>query len=92
MTEGLSGQFLFINESQLREIIHDEVAKALTEVKERPRRMYNRFQARDIANVTVGTIDNWANLGYIKKIHLGRKVMFDADEFDKFIEKGFRRR
>lgn len=85
--EQIEGQFLFVNEEQLRNIIREEVTNALTQVKEKPRRMYTRFEVRDIFNVTLGTIDNWANKGSIKKIHVGRKVFFDADEIDKLVKR-----
>ncbi len=86
--EQSSGQFLFVSEEQLRRIIHEEVSKALSQVKDKPRRMYTRFELRDILNVTLGTIDNMVKRGDIQAIHIGRKVMFDADEFDEAIEKG----
>lgn len=83
-----TGQFLFVSESQLRGIINEEVTKALTQVKDKPRRMYTRFEAKDILNVTLGTLDNMVKRGDIQAIHIGRKVMFDADELDEAIEKG----
>jgi excisionase family DNA binding protein len=91
-TEQTTGQFLFVNESQLRGIISEEVTKALSQVKDKPRRMYTRFEAKDILNVTLGTLDNMVKRGDIQAIHIGRKVMFDADELDEAIEKGRVRR
>ncbi len=83
-----TGQFLFVSESQLRGIINEEVTKALSQVKDKPRRMYTRFEVRDILNVTLGTIDNMVKRGELQAIKLGHKVMFDADEVDEAIEKG----
>ena len=83
-----TGQFLFVSESQLRGIINEEVTKALTQVKDKPRRMYTRFEAKDILNVTLGTLDNMVKRGELQAIKLGHKVMFDADEVDEAIEKG----
>lgn len=87
-----AGQFLFVSESQLRGIISEEVTKALTQVKNKPRRMYTRFDVRDILNVTVGTIDNMVKRGELQAFKVGAKVMFDADEVDEAIEKGRVRR
>ena len=87
-----AGQFLFVNENQLRGIINEEVTKALTQVKDKPRRMYTRFDVRDILNVTLGTIDNMVKRGDLQPIKIGRKVMFDADEVDEAIDKGRVRR
>ena len=87
-----TGQFLFVNESQLRSIINEEVTKALTQVKDKPRRMYTRFEVRDILKVTLGTIDNMVKRGDLQAIKLGSKVMFDADEVDEAIDKGRVRR
>ncbi len=86
--EQSTGQFLFVSENQLRGIISEEVTKALSQVKDKPRRMYTRFEAKDILNVTLGTLDNMVKRGELQPIKLGRKVMFDADEFDEAIEKG----
>jgi excisionase family DNA binding protein len=83
-----TGQFLFVSENQLRGIISEEVTKALSQVKDKPRRMYTRFEVRDILNVTLGTIDNMVKRGELQPSKLGRKVMFDADEVDEAIEKG----
>jgi len=88
VTEQITGQFLFVSENQLRDIISEEVTKALSQVKDKPRRMYTRFEVRDILNVTLGTIDNMVKRGELQPIKLGRKVMFDADEVDEAIEKG----
>jgi excisionase family DNA binding protein len=88
VTEQTTGQFLFVSENQLRGIISEEVTKALSQVKDKPRRMYTRFEVRDILNVTLGTIDNMVKRGELQPIKLGRKVMFDADEVDEAIEKG----
>lgn len=87
-TEQTTGQFLFVSENQLRGIISEEVTKVLSQVKDKPRRMYTRFEVRDILNVTLGTIDNMVKRGELQPIKLGRKVMFDADEVDEAIEKG----
>ncbi len=87
-----TGQFLFVSENQLRGIISDEVTKALTQVKDKPRRMYTRFEAKDILHITLTTLDNMVKRGDIQAIHIGRKVMFDADELDEAIEKGRVRR
>lgn len=92
VTEQTTGQFLFVSENQLRGIISEEVTKALSQVKDKPRRMYTRFEVRDILNVTLGTIDNMVKRGELQPIKLGRKVMFDADEVDEAIEKGRVRR
>lgn len=83
-----AGQFLFVSESQLRGIINEEVTKALSQVKDKPRRIYTRFEARGILNVTLGTLDNMVKRGDIQAIHIGRKVMFDANDLDEAIEKG----
>ena len=88
VTEQTTGQFLFVSENQLRGIISEEVTKALSQVKDKPRRMYTRFEVRDMLNVTLGTIDNMVKRGELQPIKLGRKVMFDADEVDEAIEKG----
>lgn len=88
VTEQTTGQFLFVSENQLRGIISEEVTKALSQVRDKPRRMYTRFEVRDILNVTLGTIDNMVKRGELQPIKLGRKVMFDADEVDEAIEKG----
>lgn len=87
-----AGQFLFVSESQLRGIINEEVSKALTQVKDKPRRMYTRAEARDILNVTLVTLDNMVKRGKLQAIKLGRRVMFDADDLDEAIEKGRVRR
>lgn len=91
-TEQTTGQFLFVNECQLRGIISEEVTKALSQVKDKPRRMYTRFEVRDMLNVTLGTLDNMVKRGDLQAIKLGRKVMFDADEVDEAIDKGRVRR
>ena len=91
-TEQTTGQFLFVNENQLRGIISEEVTKALSQVKDKPRRMYTRFEVRDMLNVTLGTLDNMVKRGDLQAIKLGRKVMFDADEVDEAIDKGRVRR
>ena len=87
-TEQTSGQFLFVNESQLRGIISEEVTKALSQVKDKPRRMYARIDVANMLNITLGTLDNMVKRGDLQAIKLGRKVMFDADEIDEAIEKG----
>ena len=86
--EQSAGQFLFVSENQLRSLLDEVVSNALTKVKEKPRRMYTRFEVRDILKVTLGTIDNMTKRGDLQAIKLGSKVMFDADEVDKAIEKG----
>ena len=91
-TEQTTGQFLFVNECQLRGIISEEVSKALSQVKDKPRRMYTRFEVKDILKVSLATLDNMVKRGDLQPIKLGSKVMFDADEFDEAIEKGRVRR
>ena len=91
MNQG-TGQFLFVNESQLRGIISEEVTKALSQVKDKPRRTYTRFEVKDMLHVTLPTLDNMVKRGDIQAIHVGRRVLFDADEVDEAIDKGRVRR
>ena len=83
-----SGQFLFVGESQLREIVNEEVEKALTTVKNKPRRTYTRGEVKDMLHVSLATLDNMVKRGDIKAIHVGRRVLFDAISVDEAIEKG----
>ena len=83
-----AGQFLFVSENQLRGIISEEVTKALAQVKDRPTRTYSRIEVADMLHVTLPTLDNMVKRGDIQVIHVGRRVLFDADAVDEAIDKG----
>lgn len=89
------GNFLFVNEQQLRAIIGDEVRQALDAVKNTPKRMYTRKEVCDILHITLGTLRNMVNNGQLASARrqIGeRRVLFDADMVDELVNNGIVRK
>lgn len=89
------GNFLFVNEQQLRAIIGDEVRQALDAVKNTPKRMYTRKEVCDILHITLGTLRNMVNNGQFASARrqIGkRRALFDADMVDELVNNGIVRK
>jgi len=87
----MEGKFLFVEEDLLRKIIGEEVTNALTQllesVKQKPKRIYTRFDVMDMFGISAPTVDKMLLHGDLHAFKFGGKVFFDADELDKDIEK-----
>lgn len=83
---------LLVDEAVLRTIISEELANALTQVKDKPRRSYTRQEVCDMLHVSLMTLDGYIKRGDIKVSKIGRRVLIDADAIDEAIESGMVRK
>ncbi len=72
----------------LRQIISEEVKKALPKQEKIPTRprYYSRHDVANIHDVSLVTVDKWSNAGHLKKYKIGGKIRFKANEVEMALE------
>lgn len=72
-----------ITADDLRQIVADEVRKALAE-KPAPRQ-YTREQVAEMLHVTLATIHNWVRAGRLHPVKVNGRVLFSEEEINNLL-------
>ena len=87
----MEGRFLFIEEEPLRKIINEEVTNALANllnsVRQKPKRIYTRFDVMEMFDISPATLDKMIGHGDLHAFKFGSRVFFDSEELDRDIQK-----
>lgn len=75
--------FQEITADDLRQIVADEVRKAMAE-KPAPRQ-YTREQVADMCHVTLATLHNWVRQGRLHPVKVNGRVLFAEDEINNLL-------
>jgi excisionase family DNA binding protein len=76
-------------ETWIREIIHDEVTKALQADREKKQyvKQYTREETAQMLNISLPTLWAWTKSGKINAVHIGRKPMYTEEEINRIMQK-----
>lgn len=77
--------FQEITTDDLRQIVADEVRKALQD-KPAPRQ-YTREQVADMCHITLATLHNWVRQGRLHPTKINGRVLFAEDEITNLLNK-----
>ena len=70
----------------VREIVADEIRKALTDAKNAPQKMYSREEACRVLHITIPTLWKWEKQGVINGVRVNRRVLFSEDEIARVLK------
>lgn len=70
----------------VREIVADEIRKALTDAKNAPKKMYSREEACRVLHITIPTLWKWEKQGVINGVRVNRRVLFSEDEIARVLK------
>ena len=70
----------------VREIVADEIRKAITEAKNAPKKMYSREEASRVLHITIPTLWRWEKEGVINGVRVNRRVLFSEDEITRVLK------
>lgn len=77
--------FQEITTDDLRQIVADEVRKALQD-KPAPRQ-YTREQVADMCHVTLATLHNWVRQGRLHPVKVNGRVLFAEEEINNLLSR-----
>lgn len=72
-----------ITTDDLRQIVADEVRKALAE-KPAPRQ-YTREQVAEMCHITLATLHNWCRQGRLHPVKVNGRVLFSEEEINNLL-------
>ena len=77
-------------ESWFREVIRDEVKKAMNEERQKakPERNLTRDEVCELLHITKPTLWKKTKQGEIKAINIGRRVLYPMSEVKRYFEEG----
>ncbi len=75
-------------EKWLRDTVNDEVTKALEadHKKQRPNKQFSREEVCQLLNISKPTLWQKTKSGEIRAIKIGRRVLYDEAEVNRFIK------
>ncbi len=74
-----------ITADDLRQIVSEEVRKALAE-KPAPRQ-YTREQVADMCHITLATLHNWVRQGRLHPVKVNGRVLFSEQEITNLLNR-----
>lgn len=80
-----TGILITTNEMGLRNLIREELAQVLSDLKPKDKRYYDRKQICEMFKVSLPTVHSWINTGVLECSKIGGRTLFDADVVEKLI-------
>lgn len=85
----MTGFTMTITPDELKQIVREAVLETMTEKNDKPaeRKLYTRYETRDILHISLSTLDTYVKKGAITCSYLGTRVRFTQDDIDKALAK-----
>jgi hypothetical protein len=85
----MTGFTMTITPDELKQIVREAVLETMTEKNDKPaeRKLYTRYETRDILHISLSTLDTYVKKGAITCSHVGKRVLFSQDDIDKALAK-----